>query len=124
MECALQEAPRDAHRALAVGVWHQDGELIATDAERPVGVTQDVADQAAHMAQQVIACRMPGRIVGQLEIIEVDDEEGKRHAIAAVPLDLAVEFLLECPVIAEAGECVAQRILTGGLVHLAQPRAG
>ena len=80
---------------LRVGVRHQDRELVAADPEGAVGVADHLGDEAPHPLEQLVARRVALRVVDELEVVEVEDQQRDRHAIPAIPVDLAVELLLE-----------------------------
>ena len=120
LKAVLKQAPRDLHRTGSVGVGHQDGELVAADAEGAIGVARHLADQAAHLAQQVVAGGMAVRLVDHLEIVEVDQQQRHGHLVARIPLELTVELLLEGAVVAQPGQRVTQRIGLGRLIQALQ----
>ena len=87
------------------------GELVAADAEGAVAVAQRVADGVGHAQQQLVARRMALVVVDDLEVVEVDEQQGDRHLVAPVEVQLPIELLLEGAVVAQAGEAVVERVL-------------
>ena len=66
------------------------------------------------MLEQAVAVRVPERVVDRLEVVEVDDHEHGRHAVAA---QLSLEPLGQQDTIRQPGERVVHRAVgvAGGL---------
>ena len=63
-------------------------------------------------------------LVGLLEVVEVDQQEGDRPGLGPDPGDLAVELLLERTVIAEPGQLVAEHLQACAVVGILEPVPG
>ena len=81
------------------------------------------ADERADLGEELVADGVAAGVVDALELVDVDQHERERRAVAARALDHPGDGLLERAVVAEAGEAVAQRRLAGALVQLAEARA-
>jgi hypothetical protein len=81
------------------------------------------ADRASDLGQQLVADRVAAGVVDPLELVDVDQHERERGAVAPGALDHARDSLLERAVVAEPGQAVAQRRLARALVQLAQARS-
>ncbi len=110
-------------RALGVGPRHDDRELVATDPEGPVGAAEIGGDGRRRAAQESVADRVAARVVDPLEVVEVDDGEGKRLAVADRHRPLPLHLLLECPVIAEPGQGVSEGLGTCPVVGVLEDPA-
>ena len=62
---------------------------------------------------------MPVRVVETLEVVQVDDRQDERLAVAAELADEAAQLVVQCPAIAHTGERIGSRF---GGVRLDQPR--
>jgi hypothetical protein len=63
------------------------------------------------------------RIVDLLEVVDVDEDQAQAGARAAGVLEATGELLLERAVVAEPGQGVEQRVLSGPSVELGEPVA-
>ena len=100
------------------------GELVATHPERAIGTTQVGRDGGCRAAQQPVADRVPAGIVDPLEVVEVlEDREREGLAVADGHRPLALHLLLERPVVAEPGQCVAQRLCARPVVGVLEDPA-
>ena len=86
VEAGRQQAPDRQLRAVGVGAGHDDGELVATDAERPVGSAQVGRDGRGGLAQEPVADRVTARVVDPLEVVEVEDRERQRLTVPDRPI--------------------------------------
>ena len=117
-----EQAAGQDDRAADVGVRQEQRELVATDSERSVGMPDRGSDQRAELRQQLIANSVAARVIDALELVDVDEHERERGAVAPGAVDHAPDRLLERAVVAQAGQAVAQRGLARALVQLVQPR--
>ena len=120
LETAGQEAPREDDRTGRVGMRHEEGELVAADAEGRIRGSDRGADQLSDLGQELVAHGVTLRVVDALELVDVDEHEREVRAVAARALDHARHRLLEGAVVAEAGEAVPERGLAGALIQLAE----
>ena len=102
---------------LGVGMGHQHGEFVAADTEAAIGVSRDLADKVAQLAQHFIAGGVAFALIEHVEVVHVDDEQSDRHLVAPKPLDLSVKFFLEGAEVAQPGQAIAHRVGLGGLVE-------
>ena len=73
-------------------------------------------DQRAEVGQRLVAEGVALGVVDRLEVVEVDQHQRHRRAIALRGVDLAIELLLEGPMVAEPGQRIGQGIGQGGFV--------
>ena len=88
----------------------QERELVAADPIAAVSAPQVRPDDLADRAEHLVACSVAAPIVRLLEIVDVDHEQRQRRVLLLGLEDLVVELLLERPVVAQAGQPVAERI--------------
>ena len=74
---ALQPG-RDALGLLILRAWAQDDELVAAEARQDVARAQRRFPAARHLDEQLVAGRVSERVVDQLELIDVGDQDGQR----------------------------------------------
>ncbi len=114
-----QQPARDDLRPLEIGVRQEDRELVAPDAECAIGLPERTVHELAEAAQEAVAAGVPTTVVDGLELVEVDDQERERVLVARCRRHLAIELLLEGPMVAEPGEGVEEGIGQCGFVaHL------
>src|SRR6266480_694966 len=102
---------------------HDDRELLATDARHPVDpAAQSLLQPRAELLQDLIAGRVPERVVDVLEVIDVAQHQGQRARVARRPLDLAREMLAEETPARRARQVVGRRELAVLLHDEAQHR--
>ena len=107
----MAQPVRRDQRRWRVGVRQDDRELVAAGAERAVAVAERVADRVRHAEQELVAGGVALAVVDDLEVVEVDEQEGDRDLVAPEEVELAVELLLERAVVPEAGQPVVERVL-------------
>ena len=110
LETVRQDPPGDGVGLLGHGPGHQHGELVAADPERAVGTAQRAPEQLGDLGEGLVADGVAGRVVDELEVVEVDEDERDQVAVAPDGVQLAIELLLECPVVAEPGERIDERV--------------
>ena len=116
LEAGGQEAPDDDVGSLHPGPRQDDRELVAADPERPVRAAQVRRRQGRGVAQQAVAGGVTAGVVDLLEVVDVEEGEGQRQAVPRRVGPLALHLLLERPVVAEAGQRIAQRFRSRALV--------
>ena len=116
-----QDVPRDAGRLVRPVVRQQDRELVPADPEPAIRPAQAAEDDPCRGPQELIAPGVSLGLVGLLEVVEIDQQEGDRAGLGANPGDLAVELLLERAVIAETGQPVAQHLQARAVVGVLEP---
>src|SRR6185312_2636509 len=83
-----------------------------------IGRSYCPAQQDGGEPQRLIPRLVTELVVQQLEMIEVDEHQGAREALALQPFDVAVQFLEEGAAIEQSGE----RVSAGLTSHLALDR--
>ena len=78
----------------------------------------------ANRSQAPVAGPVAADVVDPLEVVEVDHREGERRAVSPGDEPLALELLLERPMVAEAGQRVAQGLGAGAVVRVLEDDAG
>ena len=66
--------------------------------------------------QHRVAADVPVGVVDALEVIDVEEHERQRTAVAAGALELAVELFLEAPPVEDVRQAVADDEIVDGLV--------
>jgi hypothetical protein len=104
----------------AVRRGQDPGELLAADAGDVLAATRHRPEAAAQLGEHAIAGRMAVAVVDVLEVVDVEDHEAERHAVAPAARDLVAQALLEAAVVDQPRQRVVRR-LPGqlGLVALA-----
>ena len=92
---------------VGVRLGGEDAELVAALANDGVLVAHGLGERVGHLPQELVADRVPERVVDLLEPVEVDDDERQRPAVAAVARELVAEQPFEQAVVAHAGQRVA-----------------
>jgi hypothetical protein len=82
-----------------------DGEFVSTQAGASIGGAATSLQHLGGDLQRVIAGLMSMPIVDQLEVVQIDDEEGNR-AVAQCAVDLLVQGLVEFAPVIQAGEWI------------------
>ena len=97
----------------------QDHELVAAEAGDDVGAAHGVAQPVGDGAQELVAAGMPQRVVDLLELVEVDEVDGKRAA-AAQARHRRVHLVAEERAVGQPGQrIVARQLVDLGLGHRA-----
>ena len=87
-----------------VAAFDEERELVAADARDDVGRLHDLAQAFGDRSQQLVACGVPKAVVHRLEVVEVEVEERRRRAAAALG-----EQALEPRAVPQAGERIRVR---------------
>src|ERR1700738_869885 len=98
-ECQLDRA-----FALVLLVFLDDGEFVAAETGQHVGIAQRRTQPLRDLDQQLVARRMPQRVVDVLEPVEVEHQDGESGAMTLQPLAGIFEFFGEQRAVREAGE--------------------
>ena len=109
--------------ALGGGPRHDDRELVAADPERPIAPAQVGRDRRAGVAQDLVPDRVAASVIDQLEVVEIDDRERELLSIPDGARPLALDLLLERPMIAQARQRVAQRFRPRAIVGVLEDPA-
>ncbi len=87
----LHEALSHRHGAAQVAiVVQEDRELVAPEPRRQVVITDAGADPLPHHDQQVVAGRVPERVVHVLEVVEVEQQDDGIESPGSCPAIRAV----------------------------------
>ena len=113
---------RDGDGPAVAGVREQNGEFIAADARREVGLSNTFADREGDGLQHVVARLVAVSVVDLLEAVEVDQQQGGLLAVALAAPDLEDHGLFEGTPVAKSGEAVVVREPAQPLLH--PPAAG
>src|SRR5919106_3528386 len=95
--------------ALQVGLGQDEHELLAAVAGEGVDVADAAGDPAPELDQHLVAPLVAEAIVDQLEVVDVQHEQGQDAAEAAGALDLLLEAAFEVAVVPGPGERVGDR---------------
>src|SRR5919201_1382703 len=89
------------------GFGQQHDELFAAHARGRIRVANAGGNEACDAAQHFIADFVAELIVDALEVVDVEQHEGERPAVALVAYDLAGEDLIERTAVAQVRERIA-----------------
>src|SRR6185295_2120134 len=102
---AVDDRARARESLLSVHRGHQDGELVAAEPER----LATLAEALPHLAEHAVAGGMAEAIVDPLEVVDVDEAERERLVLLLGDRELALQALVEVPVVAEVRERIGER---------------
>src|SRR5262245_30754894 len=100
-------------RVLLGGLGHDHGELVAADPAGDVDGAGRVAYALGRLREHAVAREVSDPVVDQLEVVEVEDDEGEISAVALRSQHLAPKRLVEVALIEEAREGIGLGELTG-----------
>lgn len=98
------ERERDGSLALVLLVFLDDGEFVAAEASQHIGIANRRPQPLRHFDQQLVAGRMPQRVVDALELVEVEHQHGEAGAMALQPLRGVLELFGEQRAVRKARE--------------------
>ena len=98
-------------RVLARDVARQQQELVAAVARQQRLVAADAAQARAHAPQQAVARGMAQRVVDELEVVEVDEQQRHRPPTPPGARDRGAQPRFELRAIRQAGDGVEEREL-------------
>src|SRR6185436_20336001 len=93
------------------GVGDQDGELVAPHPGGRVARADGLRDAPADRDQQLVADRVPERVVDLLEVVEVDEQHAHRAGAAPGELERLLQPVAEQHPVGQAGEPVVERLV-------------
>ena len=102
----LLQAGGDLPHRGRVRAGKDDGELVAADARRSVGLPHLDFEHAADIAEQGVPRTVAPSVVDAFEVVAIEVEEGNGAARPAGPLQFVVGRLQEGPAVGQAGEHV------------------
>ena len=114
---ALDDRLRDREAFVLVAARQEERELVSSEPERLAALAEARGDLREH----TIADRVAEAIVDLLEIVDVEQAEGQRDAALLCLVEVALQPLVEVPVVPEPGQRVGEREAHGleGAVHRA-----
>ena len=92
--------------AAQFGLRHQDDELFAAVTRDDVGFAGRFVNQLGHRLQHLVAGDVATLIVDGLEMIDVDDRDGKDHLVAVLHRGQRLERIVHRAAIADARQRV------------------
>ena len=97
-------------RALERRLGQEHAELLAAEARRNVDVADVLAQRIGEGLQELVPDRVAEAVVDALEVVEVGEDERRRHRPGR-PADLGAERGHEAPPVDEARELVGDRLV-------------
>jgi hypothetical protein len=97
-----------------------DGELVTAEPSDRLPVKSDRAQSERHDAQQFVTCRVPERVVDDLEVVEVDEQHA--HVAVVGQRDHPFEQLGERAPVGQTRQCVSSGLVAEHIVRRAQRR--
>ena len=114
----LDESRADRRRLRAVvDALGDDDELVAAEPREEIPAPGGVVHAMGDLLEDRVADRVPVRVVGPLEVIEVDEQDGDRLAAAARPRERLIEELDRRGAVVQAGERVVRRLVNEALLE-------
>jgi hypothetical protein len=115
-----EDPPADLAAGVDVGYRQEDRELVAADPERPVAAPQHGRRHPADGLKEPVAAGVALRVVHDLQVVDVDQEQSKRQLHPLRHLELTGQLVLERTVVAEPRQAVDERVVAGPAVELLQ----
>ena len=101
--------------AVRLDVGEQDEELVAALPRDHVGGAGRARQPSCDRAEELVAGRVPEAVVDELEVVQVDEEDGGCALLSLAAVERVVQALLERDAVRQAG----QRIVKGDVLQLA-----
>ena len=98
------------HGRHRVDLVEHEGELVAADPCQQIAGAQESAQRPGGGRQQVVAGPVAAHLVDDAEVVDVEEHEGQRSAMALRASDCLLHRLVERAVVDQAGERVARRL--------------
>jgi hypothetical protein len=105
---------------VAVGAYERGGELVTADAPEDVARARVDAERLGHEPERLVADGVSPAVVDGLEGVDVEGDQGDVVDLAARPLELGAERLVEGAVVGEPGQGVGEREALKSLVAALQ----
>ncbi len=102
----LQPVEQDGKRADLVQPLDGKNEFIAAKAREKIALAQQGAQTRRKLAQQQVPAGMAPDIIDRLEIIEIEEADGKKAALTPRARNRALDMLLKLQTIGKAGQSV------------------
>ena len=120
MRAARGSAARRRPRPGFGDVLEQHGELVAAEARGDVGAADGVVEPARELDEHLVARGVAERVVDGLEVVEVEEDHGRRACLARRAGDRVADLLGEHRPVREPGHGVVERLVRElGLERLA-----
>src|SRR3954452_5189723 len=87
-------------------IVEQDRERVAVEAGNGVTAADELAQSTRALHEQRVASRMAGRLVDELEAVEVDDEHGGRSFLATSRIEEVADPIPEQQPVGQIGQRV------------------
>ena len=94
-------------RQLEIGEQHQ--ELVSSGASHQVGLACRLAESLRDQDDQLVARLVPQAVVDQLEVVDIDRDDGDAQPVPASPGERELQELVEQDPVGEAGQLVVIR---------------
>jgi len=91
---------------VGVGAGHHAEELVASPADDRVIGAQSHPEAGVDTPQRTVACGVADRVVGPLQVVDVDERDLQPFAVPPRPFDLATDQHLADPAPESAGQVV------------------
>ena len=102
---------------------HHHAELVAAEARDRVGVAKGAAEANRQLPEQLVAARMPERVVDLLETVEVEQQDRCAAAGASRVREGGLDPVVEEHAVRQAREAVVERLVLD-LLHVRVDLAG
>ena len=109
---------------ILAGAGDQHEEFVAAPAEHVVRFADVALQEARDVLQHPVARLVTERIVDGLEPVDVDEEQRERQLESDVPLQLAIDHLVEKAPIVTPGQRIGDRRLQELLARRLEPAVG
>src|SRR5581483_4958396 len=93
----------------AAGVGKHDNELVASDPGSEIAGAQPLLNRSGDGLQGSIATLVSVGVVDRLEVVQVEQQERERFAVAVGSGDLPLELAAKVPSVGKASEIVGLR---------------
>ena len=87
-----------------------DRKFLASDPEDLVLGSHDAHEDAPHRAEDLVAGKVPVPVVDLLEVVEIEDDEGKPRRLVLRVVQSLLEMLVEGALVGETRQGVAPRL--------------
>ena len=108
----VHHALRDLDRMqLALGVVHEDRELVGAEARSGVHGPHAVIQTASDLLQHEVADSRPEAVVDVLEVVDVEDQYGDRQPVTALAGERVLDAIAKQRAVGQAGERVMEGLV-------------
>ena len=108
----VEDPLREIGRVVAVrDILEQDGEFVAAEACGDVGAADVGVEATCDLDEHIVPGRMSQRIVDRLEVVEVEEDDGRRATRAPRTRHRLAHLLGEHGAVGEPGDGVVERLV-------------